>query len=167
MGPHFQFLSPPCSSSSLSSSACPLRCSLRPSWQPGYRLHHSSLLVHSPRFAASLRSSLFTICAAVFQVSTAITYTVSASPGGTRGAKFLASSLGSTVLRFLGLSLAEESLWLSSVTQGNGVTTRIGKCLSSVSDSLSRTLLHMQTAWKRTPASQLRSSIQRSAPLIA
>jgi hypothetical protein len=153
MGPYFQFLGPPCSSLSLSSSVCLLRCSLRPSWQPGYCLHRSSLLVHSPRFAASLRSSLFTICAAVFQVSTAITYTVSASPGGTRGAKFLASSLGSTVLRYLGLSLAEESLWLLSVTQGNGVTTRIGKCLSSVSDSLSTTPLHMQTAWRRTPAS--------------
>jgi hypothetical protein len=88
-------------------------------------------------YSAFIGSYVFTICAAVLQVGTVIAYTVSAFPGGATGAKFLASSLGSTVLRFLGLSLGEESSWLSSVTQGNGITAGVEKHFSSVSDSLS------------------------------
>jgi len=88
-------------------------------------------------YSAFIGSYVFTICAAVLQVGTVIAYTVSTFPGGATGAKFLASSLGSTVLRSLGLSLGEESSWLSSVTQGNGITAGVEKHFSSVSDSLS------------------------------
>jgi hypothetical protein len=88
-------------------------------------------------YSAFIGSYVFTICAAVLQVGTVIAYTVSAFPGGATGAKFLASSLGSTVLRSLGLSLGEESSWLPSVTQGNGITAGVEKHFSSVSDSLS------------------------------
>ena len=88
-------------------------------------------------YSAFIGSYVFTICAAVLQVGTVIAYTVSAFPGGATGAKFLASSLGSTVSRSLGLSLGEESSWLSSVTQGNEITAGVEKHFSSVSDSLS------------------------------
>jgi hypothetical protein len=60
-------------------------------------------------YSAFIGSYVFTTCAAVLQVGTVIAYTVSAFPGGATGAKFLASSLGSTVLRSLGLSLGERA----------------------------------------------------------